>query len=155
MRGTDIERYGRIKTLCRRVFVVPKPKTLTGTNQRSNLLHRLQAGLLMNRNRIVVKGPIDYEDAVEGGNFLYEVVSCKVGPREGTLVWDKVIFPAVPVPIGRGYSDVGPMISRGDPVTNHVSTMQCVGDDVLSLLRERGVEVIIRCDPSPAVTSGD
>ncbi len=107
----------------------------------------------MPKNRIVVEGPIDYENTLEGDNFLYDVKSCDVDPEKGSLVWDRIIFPKMPT--STDAVSLGPMISRNDPRTNHVSSMQRVGDDVLQLLRDRGVDVVIIDNPSPTVTCGD
>ena len=110
----------------------------------------------MLENKIEVSGPIDYEDKLEGGyNYIYDVVSCVVDLEKGSLTWDLVVFPKFPIPAGSSPSDIGVMISRRNPVVNHVSTMRRVGDDVLSLLRERGVKVVIHHNPSSAMTFGD
>ena len=109
----------------------------------------------MSQNVIVVEGPVDYEDTIEGTNFIYDVKRCDVEAEKGELTWDHVIFPIIPVPTGCNAADQTPMISRRNPVRNHVSSMNRVGDDVLALLRDRGVEVVIIDNPSPAVTCGD
>ena len=109
----------------------------------------------MAKNRIVVEGPVDYEDTIDGSNFLYDVKSCDVDAENGKLTWDRVIFPVVPPPAGCDIANMAPMISRSNPTTNQVSDMRRVGDDVLELLRDRGVEVVIIDNPSPAVTCGD
>lgn len=109
----------------------------------------------MLQNMIIVEGPVDFEETIEGTNFLYSVKSCEVDQEKGKLTWDLVVFPIVSLPPGSLLNDRIPMISRAQPISSHVSTMQQVGDDVLSLLRDRGVEVIIIDNPSPAVTCGD
>ncbi len=109
----------------------------------------------MSQNVIVVEGPVDYEDTIEGTNFLYDFKWCAVDTEKGELVWDHITFPVIPTPTGYNAADQTPMISRRDPVRNHVSSMNRVGDDVLELLRDRGVEVVIIDNPSPAVTCGD
>ncbi len=110
----------------------------------------------MPKDKIEVSGPVDYEDRLEGGyNYIYDVVSCTVGPEKGELTWDRVVFPKFPIPAGSSPSDIGVMISRRNPVVNHVSTMRRVGDDVLLLLRERGVKVVIHHNPSEAMMCGD
>lgn len=109
----------------------------------------------MSQNKIVVEGPVDYENAVEGLNLLYDVKSCDVDVEKGTLVWNRVIFPIIPVPTGCNIADFAPLVSYRNPTTNHVSSMQRVSDDVLGLLRDRGVQVVIIDNPSSAVTFGD
>jgi hypothetical protein len=100
----------------------------------------------MNKNSIVVRPSHDCEDTVEGGhNFLYRVVACNVDEALGTLVWDRNIFPVVPLAssvISGNEPSRTVMVSRSNPRTNHVRDMNIVSDDVLIELRNRGVEDI-------------
>ena len=100
----------------------------------------IDAGIELTMNRIVVEKSHDYEDTIDGTQFLYRVASCDVDTETGTLTWDRVIFPAVPCRT----ADATVMISRARSITSHVRDMSVVGDDVLGLLRDRGVEVIIK-----------
>ena len=68
------------------------------------------------------------------------------GWPSGELTWDRVVFPKFPLPLLP--SDIGVMISRRNPVVNHVSTMRRVGDDVLLLTGE--CKVVIHHNPSEA-----
>jgi hypothetical protein len=106
-------------------------------------------------DRIVVEGPVDYEDGLEGSIFMYDVRECKVSTKKGTLVWDLIRFPIVPIPSSLKMGQIGPTISRTKTTTNHVSSMKRVGDDVLELLRNRGVKVHIIRNPSPIFAWGD
>ena len=90
-------------------------------------------------NTIVVLPWHDREETVEGPNYLHYVVSCNVDVETGTLTWNATIFSAVHL----GHSHE-PMISGSKPRTTHVREMSVVGDDVLYLLRDRGVHVLIQ-----------
>jgi hypothetical protein len=98
----------------------------------------------MHKNRLVVRAHHDYEDTVHDGmNFLHRVVSCDVGEEEGKLVYDIMRFPVLPVSHASDDPVPGPTISRKNPIIQHVSEKTIVGADVISLLRQRGVEVVI------------
>lgn len=89
-------------------------------------------------NTIIVSTSHDCEDTIEGPNWLYRVVSCDVDQEAGTLVWDRVVFPNVNVDFASSEQIPAPMVSQRNPTINHVKDIPVVGDDVLSLLRDRG-----------------
>ena len=96
----------------------------------------------MAKNEIIVLPAHDYENVVEGGyNALHMVVSCDIDDDKGVLTWDRVMLPS-------------PIVVQSDhPTTTNVKNMRVVGEDVLQLLKGRGVKVIIQKEGAAAPVS--
>lgn len=112
------------------------------------------------KNELVVRGPVDYEDVIEGGyNRIFDVVSCDVEEGKCNLEYENRPIPIAglsdavlnALPEGWAKAPPGPRF-----FTQDLRKLSRVGDDIIALLREeRGVKVTIIHKPSPACTWGD
>ena len=84
---------------------------------------------------MVVVDTGDAEDTDDGWNSLYLVLYCDVEGDTGKLEWIPFLTAGLPTGCQRPYVD-------------HVKDYKVVGDDIIDLMRERGVEVI--CLPEAA-----
>lgn len=131
--------------------------TVTGLS-RSEIAHHLnvlakkeRVGINSNGNYfkkdiIIVRANGDAESAFEGGwNYLFDVELCDVSEENGKLEWRRISFPHVPYAFGHLPPPPKEEKVRAPMPTfheTHVRDHGTVGEDILDLLHERGVNII-------------
>lgn len=111
------------------------------------------------KNELIVEGPIDYEDLLEGGfTYIWRVVSCDVEESKCNLEYENRPIPTA------GLSDTAlRALPEGwakapEPrfFTLDLRKQRTVDDEVIAMLREdRGVTVTKIEKPGSAVCFGD